>query len=295
MTTEKTTWLTLLEFPHLNQLTLRSVDIVPESSLHGFLSRCPVLESLTLMSVNISESGLLSVLSSCPVLRSLSLQHNTTGHSRIRITSSSLQRLVITKSNRLPQDPFEVIVENAPSLERLVPPDGWFNVRVIHAPKLNMLRLRLETKVFMNSKPVSLNNAMRGVKILTLMTAHAPHLVIHFLRRFPCVEHLYFTVSKIEENPLIENVQPNTSLECLDAHLKTLCLTQYRGYKAQVKLIRFFLLNAKVLESMKLVVNRSKYMCDNEWIARQYKELQLDNRASQGAKFDFERSHLFPV
>jgi len=82
------------------------------------------------------------------------------------------------------------------------------------------------------------------------------------------------------------NAPRYVSLECLDAHLKVVQLTLYRGKRSEVNLVRFFLLNARMLESMKFIVDRAK--CDDDWIASQHKKLQLDIRASQGARFAFE-------
>jgi hypothetical protein len=92
-------------------------------------------------------------------------------------------------------------------------------------------------------------------------------------------------------------VEQDVSLECLDANLKMLQLTHYSGKAWEVNLIRFFLLNARLLESMKIVV--SHVVTDEKWIASQHKKLRLDTRASQGARFAFENdswpSDLVPM
>ena len=66
-------------------------------------------------------------------------------------------------------------------------------------------------------------------------------------------------------------------------------LINYHGTPRDVDFARFFLLNAKVLEHMefssRIERNRKKYI--SEWIAVQPRKLQLDNRASQGAQFNF--------
>ena len=54
-----------------------------------------------------------------------------------------------------------------------------------------------------------------------------------------------------------------------------------------MRLVTFFLQNARVLESMKLVVDYDdKY--NDRWFERQHKKLQPNTRASKGAKFTFE-------
>lgn len=75
-------------------------------------------------------------------------------------------------------------------------------------------------------------------------------------------------------------------LECLDRHLKKVQITNYEEKRPDVNFIKFFVLNARVLESMKFVVRRDK--CGAKWIARQHKKLQVNDRASQGAIFEFE-------
>ncbi|RLN03141.1 hypothetical protein C2845_PM13G03160 [Panicum miliaceum] len=106
-----------LDFLHLEQLTLRFV-IIAESTLHGMLSRCPVLQSLML--------------------------HYNVGYRRLRISSSTLRSLGITATGS--KDPMgtleEVIIDSAPLLERLIPNrhSCCLQIRIIQAPKLKILK-----------------------------------------------------------------------------------------------------------------------------------------------------------
>ncbi|OEL12668.1 hypothetical protein BAE44_0026315 [Dichanthelium oligosanthes] len=105
-----------LSFPHLKQLTLKRVGI-SESSLHGMLSGCSVLESLLLC---------------CNV-----------GHRRLRIRSPTLRSLGVSNGE-------ELIIEDAPLLERLFPRNVRYPIviRVLHAPKLKkMVPVTLSTVV----------------------------------------------------------------------------------------------------------------------------------------------------
>lgn len=71
----------------------------------------------------------------------------------------------------------------------------------------------------------------------------------------------------------------------LDIRLKKIELTVYRGNSAHVNFAKFFVLNARVLESMVLEVARIN---NNEaWVERQKKLLQIENRASRSAQFHF--------
>ena len=73
--------------------------------------------------------------------------------------------------------------------------------------------------------------------------------------------------------------------ECLELHLKKVVVDDYGGMGPDVDFIKFFVLNAKVLKEMYLGVVPS---CNNKWMANQRRLLQLDNKASPGARFAFD-------
>lgn len=80
------------------------------------------------------------------------------------------------------------------------------------------------------------------------------------------------------------NARDLVSLE----HLKTLELRSYRACTSEVGLIRFFLSNARVLESLKVLADR-RVVCDVYWIPRQHKRLRrIGTAASQGVKICLE-------
>ena len=70
---------------------------------------------------------------------------------------------------------------------------------------------------------------------------------------------------------------------CFDIHLKTIVLDYYRGTKSDIDFVTFFVLNARVLERMKLIVKRN----DDKFVAIHRHRLQLMNRASHGAHINF--------
>ena len=74
-------------------------------------------------------------------------------------------------------------------------------------------------------------------------------------------------------------------IRSLDLHLKTISWRYYRGIKSHVDFATFFVLNAKVLELMTLEVHKDDY--SEQFIAQQRKKLQLDSKASRGARFHF--------
>ncbi|CAL5079765.1 unnamed protein product [Urochloa decumbens] len=279
----------------LNIFMVGEVLIFPMETACSF--HFPHLKQLTLKGVNISEGTLHGILSGCPILESLVLDWNI-GYRRLHISSSTLRSLGISDAwNYKVGNLEEVIIEDAPQLERIIPRPPKRDdlvIRIIHAPKLKTLgylsnrisTFVLGTMVFQKMVLVSQPSLTRTVKILALNSYPNLHIVINFLKCFPCVEKLYIM-------PFIQgsfkNIRNHISLECLDLHLKMVEFTNYRGNMSDVNFIKFFVLNSRVLESMKFVARRDS--CDAEWVQEQHKKLQLNERASSGATFDFHADH----
>ncbi|KAM0891181.1 hypothetical protein ACQ4PT_026566 [Festuca glaucescens] len=74
-------------------------------------------------------------------------------------------------------------------------------------------------------------------------------------------------------------------IKCFHICLKTIVLEHYRGIMSQVNFATFFLLNAKVLESMTIQVRAEKY--SPGFVVQQQMKLQLENRASRRARLHF--------
>ena len=68
------------------------------------------------------------------------------------------------------------------------------------------------------------------------------------------------------------------TLRCL-AHLKTVLVHSYMGNDCDIDFLNFFVLNARVLQSMTVVVKPN----NEELLAKQREKLQLHNWASRGA------------
>uniref|UniRef100_A0A0E0EA78 FBD domain-containing protein n=1 Tax=Oryza meridionalis TaxID=40149 RepID=A0A0E0EA78_9ORYZ len=260
-----------LHFPRLARLTLYRVTI-SEDTLHGLLSRCSALESLLL----VGNFGIRRLRINSPSLRSLGFSASSwEGH-----RDANFQ---------------EVVIEDAPCLERLMPlyPNhGPATIRVIAAPKLEVLgvlsdgisQLHLGTTIFQKMIAVNLTTSIRTVKVLVL-DSDGPNLdaVVDFLSCFPCLERLYIAVIKDTRR-----YDPLNPIECIEFHLKKVVIRNYGGRRPDVDFAKFFVLNAKALREMELAGLNN---CNQKWLANQHRRLQLEKKASQNAQFTFKTTH----
>ncbi|CAN6165838.1 unnamed protein product [Urochloa humidicola] len=228
----------------------------PVPAAAGRFFHFPKLQELTLRCVSISEDALQALLG-CPALSSLILYYNS-GFRSLRINSPSLEYVglysySITDCTIKLED---VVVENAPSLEKLVL-HHELRVSIVSAPKLEVLGSITDCSCAMQL----------GSTVFQTLKFGGKNVWCH-------------------ETP--------DHIECLDLHLKRLEFSRYRGDKesSHVNLVVFFVLNAKVLESVQLYVHHGEEE-DKDWVENQRWQLQLRNRASSGARFDFRPSYCF--
>ncbi|WVZ62713.1 hypothetical protein U9M48_012424 [Paspalum notatum var. saurae] len=249
--------------------------------------RFPNLQRLGLASVTIDEHSMHALLAGCPALSSLELSC-TDGFARLRISNSSslnLKCIALEFHGWRPQGAVEivtlqeVIVESAPCLERLMhygPYGDHHSIRVsvISAPRLKMLgslnrgiaRLELGDMVFEGLRATAVPSVIRSVKVLAIANAKAYEIDMG--------------------NPFGD--KPQDHIECLDLHLKKIVMSFYDGgKKSHAHFIKYVLLNARVLESIKLVVRTYYQVTDKRWIENQRKQLQVQNQANRGARIEF--------
>ena len=77
----------------------------------------------------------------------------------------------------------------------------------------------------------------------------------------------------------------NNFIECLDLHTE-IDLIDYRDSTSEIKLARFFVLEASVLKVMRFDI----LWRNNEWRADHRKRLSLNDKVSAEAEFVFETS-----
>uniref|UniRef100_A0ACD5W5K9 Uncharacterized protein n=1 Tax=Avena sativa TaxID=4498 RepID=A0ACD5W5K9_AVESA len=270
-------------------------DLVVQLSL-----KFPRLKQLALERVTISEDALQSILSGCASLESLVLK-DSYGFGRLCISSKTLKCLGFCAGYRRRDVVLqELVIEDAPCLERLLPLNSEYGpatIRVISAPKLKILgmicekiaELQFGTTVFQKMIAVSLTTRMRTVRVLVLVSA-GPNLdtVINFLKCFPCLERLYVILDS-QSGMGTDNVRkydPLDPIECFELHLKEVVLKDYDGTKKpSIEFTKFFILNAKVLKEMKITL---PYHRQHTWFAKQRKMLQIKNRASGDARIELK-------
>ncbi|KAG2641386.1 hypothetical protein PVAP13_2KG156400 [Panicum virgatum] len=266
----------------------------------------PNLRELSLVKVTIAEDALHSLLAGCYVLEILLLDGNH-GIGRLRISSPTLRSIGFSgpweEKEEEEEEGSEAIkfqeldVEDAPRLEKLLPlypDDGPAAIRVMRAPKLETVgllsaaisKLEFGTTAFQEMIALNLGTSMTTVKVLALESL-GPNLdsVVDFLKCFPCVEKLYIKFNRLKTMKNARTYKSWVPIECLELHLKKIVVNDYRGMRADVDFAKFFILNAKVLKEMYFGVVPS---CNDKWMANQRRRLQLDNKASPGARFAFE-------
>ncbi|XBJ20842.1 hypothetical protein VPH35_011602 [Triticum aestivum] len=262
-----------------------------DSTIEGL--HFPKLQKLALKQVTISESSLHTMIASCPALQCL-LIYRSFGFGRLRINSINLRGICVKAYSYGRGLKFgELIIENAPFLGSLILSDR-LHVSLIYAPKLEALGflsstctsvLVFDSAAIQGLRVDSLTTAVRTIKILAVdMHALSLDVVLDLMRCFPCSEKLY-----------IQSTGPGKSncwrrkhrdlIRSLDIRLKTIVWRHYRGIKSHVDFATFFILNAGVLELMTFEVNSEDY--NEEFFAQHRKMLQVDNRASRGARFRF--------
>ncbi|TVU20698.1 hypothetical protein EJB05_30289, partial [Eragrostis curvula] len=268
----------------------------------------PCLTHLSLRRVCIAEELLLGMISRSPGIENMLLDTNS-GHRRLCLPSlPRLRCLAVMVSQTLIRkreiEMEELVVEDAPSLERLLLHEVQYgpSVRIKDATKLKMLGylatgfpvIELGNSVFKGMVLVSLVSRFSTVTILGLeMPEPNLEVVIGYLTCFPCLEKLHIKLIEYAQknlNPAL-HLDPSAPIECLDRSLKTIVLQSYEGLETHVKFARFFVERAKVLEVMKFCSIRD---CATRWLRTQFRLLNIENRASRYAEFPFVHQYDWP-
>ncbi|CAL5089817.1 unnamed protein product [Urochloa decumbens] len=174
------------------------------------------------------------------------------------------------------------------------------NVTVIAAPKLealgcsitqcNVSRLLLGSTEFQELNVVSLTTVLRSVKILAVDTWFTElDMVIGLMECFPCLEKLYIQSCRSVRQNLWRRKHKHF-IQNYAMRIKTVVLGSYWGIRAQVNFASFFILNATELEVMRIELKDSDY--NERFFLEHHRRLQMEKRASIGARLDFVRRAL---
>ncbi|KAM0851717.1 hypothetical protein ACQ4PT_052263 [Festuca glaucescens] len=256
----------------------------------------PQLRQLTLSNVRISECSIPHVIAGCPVLECLMIIDSFSFRC-LRINSISLRSIGVRAEYHEDELNFEeLIIENAPCLEKLLHlcDGGALHVSVIFAPKLETMRcssdptkkISFGAMVIQGLRIDGLTTEVRTIKFLSVdMDKFCLDTIIGLMGCFPCLEKLYIQSSSSGGPKNLWLRKHKNFISCHDIRLKKIVFKTYRGTGSQVSFVTFFVLNARVLESMILQIEATNDK--EEFLAEHRRKLQLENRASRGAQFQF--------
>ncbi|XP_045084336.1 FBD-associated F-box protein At5g60610 isoform X1 [Aegilops tauschii subsp. strangulata] len=297
-----------LHFPLLKLLGLVNV-MISESSLHSLIAGCPALECLLIDMC----SGFRRIQINSPTIRCMAVREYG-----IPIESLLLEQIVIEKAPCLVRLLFErgsilqVTVLAAPKLETLgfisdKCRSGELSRLMIGSTVIQVCPVVSQLHFYVQKNCLSpdlctglilwLSYLIKGLRVDNLITVvqtvkilaldmHNLSLdtVIELMRCFPCLEKLYIQSFQSRPGNLWRRKHRNL-LRCFDMSLKTLVLQLYRGKKSQINFLTFFVLNAKVLESVTLGITTRNN--NEKFLAEQRRKLELENRVSRDAQFHF--------
>jgi len=227
----------------------------------------PDLRELGLFHSLVRNEELDSLLAHCPKLEVLSLVMSYHEPLRLHLTSNSLKIAVEWMSSF-----DEVVVEDAPSLERLLFQSilGRKPVKIFRAPRLEVLgvldldlhKLEIGGTVIKAGLKVSASNMVPSLKILAVKVQfecnREAKMLSTLLKCFPCLETLHImptpseTPDSIHEHDLRfwEHLGP---CECLESHLKTVMLhgSLVEGHGAGF--VRYVMREGKTLKTIAIV------------------------------------------
>ncbi|CAN6191112.1 unnamed protein product [Urochloa humidicola] len=265
----------------------------------------PHLKQLSLLNARISETSLTDLLAACPSLQSLLLT-NIRGCSRVQIVSPSLRSIGLHPCYG-GDTALQQLIIDAPYLERLFCFETGNGIKVtisvVSAPKLHVLSLvcvydlkhdvgnttfKFGGTSFQRLCILNLAMAVHSMKVLALTQMDlCLDVVINFLKCFPCLEKLYIKTRNVGEKNTWCHKYKNL-IGTLEIRLKKIVLRYYRGNTSHVNFAKFFVLNARMLQSMRLELRGQNL--SSEWIERQHGLLQFKNKVSRDAQFDFVTS-----
>uniref|UniRef100_A0ACD5VLB0 Uncharacterized protein n=1 Tax=Avena sativa TaxID=4498 RepID=A0ACD5VLB0_AVESA len=275
----------LLQLASLESLRVCFCDLPKDAAL-----QLPLLKTLHLSKVKMSQETLQAMLSHCPSLECAKL-NNITGVEKICLRSKSLVRLYGGFS-----DLIELVVEDAPNLEELVgirAPITGATLKIVFAPKLKVLGylgkdvrpLVLHDTVF-DGGIVQSRTLMCSVKTLAIQVTFPEKghtiFVSQLLKCFPCLETLCVEPETRSISHLVaaEAWDTTTSIRCIEHSLTKVVFENFEGHDSHWSFLSFLLGMARALEVVELYCPKGRD-CDS----RQMKLSHTINRVYPDVQF----------
>ncbi|XP_042495132.1 putative FBD-associated F-box protein At1g61330 isoform X2 [Macadamia integrifolia] len=268
-----------------------------ESLTHLDLSHCVLtlpldfsgfgfLKTLRLRDVNITETTLECLLANCPVLEKLILKECPL--QSIKIPESNQQLRTLTLCHCWQGSEIEISAPNIRSFLYWGKLMQWFSIKNISALEEAVIYIREREDGRPDDVRIRILSDLAYVKILTIcggaLPWHTPKDfrvtfnnlkelqlladsvcdVYSFFRQSicPCLERFYIRLPGVPEDMCLweyvgmPTVEP---LNCVFNHLKLIKMGNFRGSKVELKMVKFLLERATVLESLVLVVPQESY------------------------------------
>ncbi|KAJ1270599.1 hypothetical protein BS78_06G064900 [Paspalum vaginatum] len=221
-------------FPRLRELGLCSVAMGGHEDMDFVLARSPALEALCF------EGHMFPPLRLRLVSRSLRC---------VQIHYSKVKSVAVVDAPCLPR----LIVMNTP-LRGEGEVEGSCRIKIGNAPSLQLFgyfdparhALQVGNNDIKAGTLVSAGAMVPSVKILALefhfRVRSDAKMLPSFLRCFPSVERLY-----------IQQAASGAAIECVELHVKLLVFHDFRGEKAELAFLQFFVESARALERLVVV------------------------------------------
>uniref|UniRef100_A0ACD5U2E4 Uncharacterized protein n=1 Tax=Avena sativa TaxID=4498 RepID=A0ACD5U2E4_AVESA len=303
-----------LAFPHLKQLILTDA-LFSEDALHGLISACPALEILLLDWCG----GFDRVVINSPTLRSFGVCADGNLDKLVIQDAPRLERLVAfdqmdIRVNRAPRlqmvgllDSYKTTLRSGAMVSRGISHDNLaMSMRSVklfvldtYGPDLDAVIVFIRCLPCLEKIYITVTSLFLVVPCTTELTSFSSYsnqveaspLLANIGSNFYCSLQSSLEVDLKKKN--VRRLNPQDRIECLDLALKEVVVKGYEGKRSDVNFVKFFVLNAKVLELMEIGILNTSRVIGEKWKADQRSRLQLDSRASRNARIIFGDSYPF--
>ncbi|KAK1665403.1 hypothetical protein QYE76_053562 [Lolium multiflorum] len=240
------------------------------------------------------------LLQCSPVLEKLAIILNYDGPTHVSVRSRSLRCVVLWMSLAR-----ELAIVATPRLERLILwqtipgyPCEFFltKLKIRNAPDLRVLGyldpsihvLEIGNTVIQAGTRMTPANMVPSVKILAVKVRFGirkeAKILPTFLRCFPGVETLHIMSDEADEPSGKCNLkfwQEVAPIDCLEARVKKVVFSQFRGKRMELAFLRFVLERAQILEKLVVVLANGDTATEDDETCTKLKALATAKRASQ--------------